>query len=104
MLTLFSLTLAAAAVAADPLAADTLLTYQGSVAQLDGDRTPGEAQKTFELHFYVAERGKESTRLYWFVDESGRGRWPWPERFGSLTLDAKLKPSRARAIAALRSR
>ncbi len=93
MVSLFSLTLAAATIATDPLAADTLLTYQGSVAQLDGDRTPGEAQKTFDLHLYVAERGKDSTKLYWFVDESGRGRWPWPERFGSLTLDAKLKPS-----------
>jgi peroxiredoxin len=93
MLSLFSLTLAAATVAADPLAADTLFTFHGSVAQLEADRTPGEAQKTFELYLYVAERGKEGTKLYWFVEESGRGRWPWPERFGSLTLDAKLKPS-----------
>jgi peroxiredoxin len=93
MLSILSLTLAAATVSADPLAADTLYKVTGSVHQLESDRTPGEAQKTFEMYLFVAERGKEAAKLYWFVEESGRGRWPWPERFGSLTLDAKLKPA-----------
>jgi len=91
MLSLFSFTLAAATVAADPLSADTMLTFQGSVAKLEADRTPGEAQKTFDLYLFVAQRGKEGTKVHWFIDESGRGRWPWTERFGSLSLDAHFK-------------
>jgi peroxiredoxin len=90
---LLSLPLALAAVAADPLAADTHLKFRGTVAALEADRKPGDAQKTFDLHLFVTERGEAGAKLLWYVDESGRGRWPWIERFGTVSVNAELKPS-----------
>jgi len=91
--TLFTLALVPTAVGADPLAADTQLIFKGSVAAVGADRKPGQVQKAIVLHLFVARRGKSDTQLHWFVEESGRGRWPWLERFGTLSLNAQLKPS-----------
>jgi alkyl hydroperoxide reductase subunit AhpC len=66
----------------------TLLSYRGSVAQMQQDRTPGAAEKTFDLTLLLAGIGGNDARVYWRVDERGRGAWPWIERFGSVPVDA----------------
>jgi len=67
----------------------TQLLYRGSVAELQAGRAPADPSKTFELTLWVAEAGESGTKFYWLVDERGQGHWPWPERFGELSLDAE---------------
>lgn len=64
----------------------THLALRGTVAQLNADRTPGEARKSFDLSLWVVEATDSSTRLFWLVDERGQGAWPWSERFGELSV------------------
>ncbi|MBI1904478.1 MAG: TlpA family protein disulfide reductase [Planctomycetia bacterium] len=75
------------------LPAGTQLTFQGAVAEMHDDRTPGEAQKVFDLTLVVAATSDSGAKLFWHVEENGRGRWQWPERFGTWSADAKWKPS-----------
>jgi peroxiredoxin len=93
MLSLLSLVVAPFALGAEAPPAGTLLTYRGGVAQMREDRTFGEALKTFDLTLLVASEGDAGNRLYWTVDERGRGAWPWLERFGSLACDASWRLS-----------
>ena len=69
-----------------PLKPGTHLALRGTVAQLNADRTPGEARKSFDLSLWVVEATDSSTRLFWLVDERGQGAWPWSERFGELSI------------------
>lgn len=63
----------------------TLLSYRGSVAPQQEDRTVGEAEKTFDWLILATDAGAQQCELCWTVDERGRGAWPWIERFGQLT-------------------
>lgn len=63
-------------------------SFRGSVAQLDRDHMAQPAQKSFDLLLIVTEAGANK-RVYWTLDERGRGAWPWVERFGSLSLDGR---------------
>lgn len=96
---MFSLTVAAVLSGLLPLAADSPLTtgaqlvYQGSVAEIGEDRMPGEPQKVFDLTLFVAADSEQGREVYWHLEENGRSRWPWPERFGSWTGDKHWKMS-----------
>ena len=74
------------------LAPGTQWAFRGSVAQLKADRSPGEAAKTFDVAYYVAEADASGATIYWLVEERGQGHWPWSERFGVLSLDAQGLP------------
>lgn len=66
----------------------TMLTYRGKVAALAKDRTPGGAEKTFDLSLLISKPEGAETQVYWLVEEQGRGSWHWPERFGVTPVDA----------------
>ena len=68
-------------------------TFKGTVAELKSDRTPGQVQKAFDLVLVVADADDAGARIYWHVEENGRGRWPWPERFGRVTLSPEGRSS-----------
>ena len=87
--------------ASTPPQAGTQIAYRGSVARLDRDRVPGEAEKNFDLTLLVASADASGTELLWVIDEQGRGAWPWPERFGRWKLDAQLAPASGTAPALL---
>lgn len=79
--------------AAEGLPAGTQLSFRGSVSPLDKDRTAQQPQKTFDLLLIVGEGSAAGRRLYWTIDERGRGAWPWVERFGSLSVDQRWQPA-----------
>ena len=82
-----------AVLAADaPPAPGTQWAFKGSVAKLNSDHSPAEASKTFDVTYFVAEADTAGSKIYWLVEERGQGHWPWSERFGVLTLDAKGLP------------
>ncbi|HUY92311.1 MAG TPA: TlpA disulfide reductase family protein [Pirellulales bacterium] len=74
------------------LAPGTQWAFRGSVAKLNADRSPGEAAKTFDVTYFVAEADASGSKIYWLLEERGQGHWPWSERFGVLTLDAQGLP------------
>lgn len=82
--------LLAAPAEAETLRAGAHWTFKGGVAQVGEDGEPREPKKVFELTLFVVEAGPQGARLFWQVEENGRGRWAWPERFGELRLDARL--------------
>ena len=69
----------------------TQVTYKGSVAPLTEQRTVGSPGKTFELVLVFDDVTDSSARVYWHIEESGSGRWPWSERFGVWSADADWK-------------
>ncbi|MBI2824665.1 MAG: TlpA family protein disulfide reductase [Planctomycetia bacterium] len=75
-----------------------MIVYHGSIAERTPDATAGERrEKTFDLTWLVTEADEKGAKLYWLVEERGRGAWPWPDRFGQLVLDAKRQPQGADA-------
>ena len=83
------------------LPAGSHLSYRGSVAQLGENRTPGEAQKTFDLTLLVGQTSDAGTTVYWTIEERGRGAWPWTERFGSLLANKAWQNSGSQGPALL---
>ncbi|HEY2838180.1 MAG TPA: TlpA disulfide reductase family protein [Pirellulales bacterium] len=66
------------------------LTYHGTVALRDSDGAANAPQpKSFDLRWIVVKADETGAKLLWLVDEQGPGAWPWPDRFGQLSLDAK---------------
>lgn len=75
---------------AEPLpASGTQVTYKGSVAPLTEYRTVGPPGKTFELVLVFDDVSDSGAKVYWHLEESGSGRWPWMERFGVWSADAE---------------
>ncbi|MEX2119809.1 MAG: TlpA disulfide reductase family protein [Pirellulales bacterium] len=74
------------------LAAGTQLVFQGSVAQVQADRSLAEPAKSFDLTMLAAPGDEPGSRLFWLVEERGQGAWPWAERFGLVTLDEQANP------------
>jgi len=85
MMVLFS------ALAADgKLPSDTVFQYQGSLAV--EEEVPA-GKKTFRLTLFFTKVTESGAQLHWLVEEEEPGAWPWSERFGRLSLDARLKPT-----------
>ncbi|HTN76253.1 MAG TPA: hypothetical protein VL096_13440, partial [Pirellulaceae bacterium] len=71
-----------------PLAAAELLTFRGSFAPVKVE--PGEdLTKTFELQVVDAP-ADDLQQAGWVLKESGRGAWPWTNRFGMLDLVPRM--------------
>lgn len=70
----------------------TQWAFRGSVAKLNDNRSPGEASKTFDVTYFVAEADASGSKIYWLLEERGQGHWPWSERFGVLSLDSRGLP------------
>lgn len=72
---------------ADDVQPRTVLAYRGTVRlrQVDGQASP---EKQFDLTLLVADSTEQATDVYWLVEETGRGAWPWIERFGRHSADA----------------
>ncbi len=87
---MLSAVLAPLVVAADaPLDVGTQLVYRGSVTPADsGGNTSG---KSFDLTLWILSKSDAQAELCWLLDERGRGAFPWPSRFGSLTVDARWR-------------
>jgi AhpC/TSA family len=72
------------------------IVYHGNVTQrIVGPEQGTAQQKGFDLTWFVAEADASGAKLYWLVDERGRGAWPWAERFGQVNLDARGGPQGA---------
>ncbi len=78
---------------AQPLVAGTQLNFRGSVEERADD--PAKGRKAFDLTLWILRQSDAGAELAWLVDERGRGEFPWSERFGRLTLDARWQTAAA---------
>ena len=63
------------------------LRYAGSLAKVGRNGTE-QPLKKFTLYSVLTKQG-DGKRLAYLTDERGGGSWAWPERFGTLDLNAK---------------
>ena len=63
------------------------LRYAGSLAKVGRNGTE-QPLKKFTLYSVITKQG-DGKRLAYLTDERGGGSWAWPERFGTLDLNAK---------------
>lgn len=63
------------------------LRYAGTLAKV-GRNGAEQPLKKFTLYSVVTKQG-DGKRLAYLTDERGGGSWAWPERFGTLDLNAK---------------
>lgn len=70
------------------------LRYTGSLVKLARD-TEGQPVKRFSLYCLVKKSADGGRDIAFLMDERGGGAWPWPERFGQVSLNPKLKPTNA---------
>ena len=66
------------------------LRYTGTLSKAAraADETP---VKRFNLYCLVIREPNGGRQVAFLQNERGGGGWPWPERFGSITLDSHLK-------------
>ncbi len=71
-------------------AAAVELRYTGTLAKAAraADETP---VKRFNLYCLVVREADGGRKLAFVLNERGGGAWSWPERFGSIALDAQFK-------------
>lgn len=70
------------------------LRYTGSLVKLARD-SEGQPVKRFSLYCLVKKSDGGGRDIAFLMDERGGGAWPWPERFGQISLNAKLQLSNA---------
>lgn len=70
--------------AALPLSAAELLTFRGTFAPIKGD-DGASLDKAFTVQLL-----RDGDRSAWTLAESGRGAWPWVERFGTTQVPSLL--------------
>jgi peroxiredoxin len=75
--------------AAEKYAPGLQLSYRGSVFKKEDLEGEAEPEKQFDLTLFVVASSDQASQLLWIVDETGRGSWAWPERFGSFEIDAQ---------------
>lgn len=63
------------------------LRYAGTLAKVGRNGTE-QPLKKFTLYSVITKQG-DGKRLAYLTDERGGGSWAWPERFGTLDLNAK---------------
>lgn len=68
------------------------LRYTGALSKA-GRAADAPAVKRFSVYCAVIREAGGSRKLVYSVSERGGGSWAWPERFGSIELDANLKPA-----------
>jgi len=91
------LTLLALPLLANPLddAAGIELRYTGALAKAAAEDSP---VKRFNLYTSVVREPQAGRRVAFALSERGAGGWSWPERFGSIPLDAGLNALTATSI------
>ncbi len=94
------LSLASASMPAEQGAAEqgaVELRYRGTFSKASRDaEATGEPVKRFDLYCLATPRNDGGRELAFVLDEQGGGGWPWPARFGTIAVDAKLRPARNR--------
>lgn len=76
--------------AADPaLTPATLYHYRGTIGLANRDGSSADAEKSFDLYLFTIDGNADGSQVAWLVDERGRGRFPWAERFGQMSLDGR---------------
>ena len=70
------------------------LRYTGSLVKLAREGE-GQPVKRFSVYCLVKKTDGGGRDIAFLVDERGGGTWPWPERFGLISLNAKFQPSNA---------
>jgi len=68
-----------------PLAAGTQLNFRGSVEP--GSETTAAGRKAFDLTLWIAAQNETGAEILWLLEERGRGEFPWPARFGRVSVD-----------------
>lgn len=66
----------------------TEMRYNGSLIKLSRD-ADGQAVKNFSLYFVMTKQQDGTRQFGYLVNERGGGAWPWPERFGLISLNAE---------------
>jgi alkyl hydroperoxide reductase subunit AhpC len=91
-----ALFLALASICFSPLdqGAAVELRYTGALVKVDRD-SDGQAVKRFSLYCLVEKSPSGGRDIAFWMDERGGGAWPWPERFGQITLGPKLQATNA---------
>ncbi|MFM9960436.1 MAG: peroxiredoxin family protein [Planctomycetaceae bacterium] len=72
------------------------LRYSGTLSRVTRS-TVEQPLKKFTL-LAVASRQADGLKLTYLTDERGNGSWAWPERFGTIELNSKLKANQDAAI------
>ena len=94
LLSAVCLCVAGAAAQASPLEGPAEVRYRGSLSPAGRDGT-GAPVKKFDVYSLVHPEATGGFTVTFLVDERGSGAWPWPERFGRLSLDASRQSGNA---------
>lgn len=70
------------------------LRYTGSLVKVSRD-AESPPVKRFSLYCLVKKTSGGGRDVAFLMDERGGGTWPWPERFGQISLNSKLLPTNA---------
>lgn len=70
------------------------LRYTGSLVKLARD-SEGQPVKRFSVYCLVKKNAAGGRDLAFLMDERGGGTWPWPERYGQVSLNSKLQATNA---------
>lgn len=91
-----ALLMAMASICLSPLdeGAAVELRYTGALVKVDRN-SDGQAVKRFSLYCLVEKSASGGRDITFLMDERGGGTWPWPERYGQITLGPKLQASNA---------
>ena len=73
------------------------LRYTGALSKA-GRAADESAVKRFNLYCLVIREPSAGRKIAFFISERGGGGWPWPERFGSISLDQNLTPQSGSGI------
>lgn len=68
------------------------LRYTGSLVKVSREGE-GQPVKRFSVYCLVKKTEGGGRDIAFQVEERGGGTWPWPERFGQISMNAKLQPS-----------
>jgi peroxiredoxin len=85
----------AACLAASPLdhSPAVELRYSGTLTRA-GRGAKMEPEKKFTLLAFVSSPSAETRRVFYVLDETGGGNWPWPGRFGALEYSSAWQAGR----------
>ncbi len=73
------------------LSAGTQLNFRGTVEP--GAETSASGRKAFDFTLWIAAQSDTGAEVLWLLEERGRGEFPWPARFGRLSLDRLWRPA-----------